>query len=256
MKNLNLLLILAALIIAMPGCASRDNLSLSNTLEEKNERAKRLEEKERQKQLQTAQTAPVKQVLTPKPLPLEELIRNSTTNPPELAFFKLPEDFVEMTSEEQSLFQEEQIKRPNLAGFIPRWRDQNSRIYILVDKAFTNREEITSITKEEFLQKIRFGIARYEEFYREIHRAKITFKESSWQSLITLQISSRYLYKDTWHADDRQTFFYTPDYRLNLLITGPDEDLLKIRKKLDENLWEFKKNLALYFPDGIQFRQD
>lgn len=254
MKNLTSLLILAALLIGMPGCASKDTLHLSNIFDDKSERALLREEKDRENQLKAEEAAKV--IPAPKPPSLEALIESSTTNPPELALLKIPDGFIEMTPEEQSLFQEEQIKRPNLSGFIPQWRDKNSLIYILVDKSITDRESITAVTREEFRRKIRFGVERYEEFYRETHHAKITFNESSLRSLITLQIASRYLYNGDWHADDRQTFFYTPDYRLNLLITGPDEELLKIRKELDENIQDFREKLALYFPAGIPFKAE
>ena len=186
---------------------------------------------------------------------LEVLIKNSKIEPAELSFLKFP-DFLKRVSEsDRKKFQDQDSSKKYFPGYELLWQSKTLDIQVLADKTSTDRERILSLTRQDFLKRMEEQAGGLRAFYQDIRGATASFQSRTAGPLIILETVSKYLESNEWYTEWRRTYFYTPDYRLNLLIRARDEDLLKVRSGLDETLRLFEKSLRTYFKKGIEFRK-
>lgn len=240
------------------GCVFRheEPLQLQNIFEYKAELKKTIEAKEAErKRLEEESKSSVVQA---KPANVEkspeQILKESKLNPPEAAFLQLPDAFT-VVSEEQlknSVILKDVQK--TFPGCTTLWVAKGMDVVILAGKIPLNFEHLVSLTKEEFRKELQNIGSQYDSFYQSAYHSRASYKIDEKKSLSTVAVASKYVEKQNWRTDLRYIYIYTPEYRLNIMISGSEEDIGKIKGDIDAMMGVLEKRLVNQFPNGIQFR--
>ncbi len=234
----------AVIVFSLSACqSSREELQLQNV-----EQFKAARRAERRKIEETARRCAEKDNR-----PLSEVIQQSRMTPPELAFLSFSKAFRKVKAAEKKQFESQASNRKYFPGFLPLWRAQSADVWVMAGVTPSNRAQMTARTRSEFDRGTTGALNRYEDFYRETRGSSASFKSRDYGPVVICEIKSKYLENGRWRTDERLTYFYSPDYRLNFLITGEDEALEELKPDLWASFGLFEKKLAEYFPEGITF---
>ena len=108
--------------------------------------------------------------------------------------------------------------------------------------------------RSDFLKEVDSIGQQYNELYKKAHAVPASVEVRDEENFTTLKVIAKYLDEDAWKTDERYFYFYRPDRRLNLMITGKDEDLAFDIKDLRDSLRTFGKVLRIRYTKPIDFQ--
>lgn len=248
-------------ILVVGGCASsEDTLRLDSVIQQEKERKERLAtEAAQEKQAAEARAKAAEEIKqgtanvsskTP-----EEIIAKAKARPEELEFLEIPDSMSRLTSAELAQPEMQEKMQKTFPDFVAGWRYQQSTALLLSGIILMQKEQLLSMTKEEFLESIKKVKTKYEMFYQKQYNAPMTFEVHEKGPLVFVRMTGKYLENDEWWTDKRLIYFYKPEHRLNILVTGKESDLAKSKAQIDGVLELFEQRLSQYYKEGIAFRK-
>ena len=196
---------------------------------------------------------------TPTALPVPADIETtaiSNLNPAELNQLQLPENFkfINNSGLQSSALREktEKLFAPVSTG----WQKMDSDLLVLISKTPVDAEKLSFMTKKNFLEELKNTGKEYDTYYQKTYHVPALFEMREEKNLTLMKITSKYPEGGVWKTDLRYIYFYNPSYRLNLLITGSDEDLALSWKDLEPRLKSFERTLDSQYAEPIPFQKD
>ncbi len=246
--------------LALNGCASsKDTLSLDNVIHEEELRKerqaaqevidKKAAEIEAKEEIQRRRSS-ANLDKTP-----QEIIAKAKARPEELEFLEIPDNMTRLNSFELTdPAMQEKIQKtfPDLAAG---WHFDDSSVMLLSGVILMQKEQVLYMTRDQFLESVAKVKVKYETYYKKQFNAPMTFEVVQEGPLIFVKMTSKYLDGGEWWSDERLIYFYKPDYRLNILVTGKESDLIKVKTQTDGIITLFERRLSQYFKEGIKFRE-
>ena len=234
------------------GASKPTKLELDNTLTLEAGRAARKAEKAKKTEEQAKQTEEkAKEEVQAPSRRLKEIIRKSKNNPPELDFLELPPDFVRLTGADQKASVIQKAIEGTFHKNVAIWRSRNLDLTVMTWKQPTNPEQVRSLSKEAFRKEMLKAGAEFDSFYQKTHHAKANVDIQEDGSVILMKVVSKYSESGNSRIDVRCLFFYKPEYRLNVMILGKNEDFNKKAPEIDKSLESFRKKLSEFFIGGL-----
>lgn len=246
MHNLKLTVTFSVIVVLSSACTqSAQKLELDNILDLKAERALRAEAKAASRvKIEEEEVKTKKDDAKKKEA---EIFAVSQQDPAELALLELPEIFLLSASKSHAL-QHRGAQKPIATV----WRARNLNVTIMAWKNPTNAEKIRAMSKDELRAELNQVGKQYDDFFQQTRKSHATFKIKEEDNHFMMKIKSNYLNFEEWFTQSRYILFYRPDYRLNLVIIGKDEDLAKVNSDLEESIELFRARLRKRFKKGIK----
>jgi len=170
---------------------------------------------------------------------------------PELAFLKFSRRFDLMSDshlENTGLKEKYEKLFPGLKQV---WRHKEKDVFILAGKTPLIRDRVLGLSETELNDIMkRVGIS-HNSYYLNMYQSQASFKIRTKESLKSLSVVSKYLQDTIWRTDRRYFYFFKPDYRFNLMITGPDKDLISLEAELGKVITTFETLIIKTYPHGI-----
>jgi hypothetical protein len=244
----NLFVFLAFLIFFQTGCSSsaEKSLKLESVLDYKARRAQ-------QAQLLASSPAPAAApAVSPSPTPSPSL----DLQPKELQALPLPPEFILMKAEELQDAEFQERFKDSFPALSAAWKVKAMNFFVLAAVFPLDQAELDLMTKRDFLSEVKNTGDQFDVVYQKRHKAQASSRVTEENGVTTLTIQSKYLEDGVWKADQRMIYFYTPEYRLNLLFTGTEDAWLNYGKTLQKSLQTFEEKLRGRYARPFAFREE
>ena len=175
----------------------------------------------------------------------KELLSISNFDPPELIWLQLPKHFAHINvyhSDFKRLVEGLSEKFPGVSSI---WRSEKDDVLVAAGKTPLQPEAMASLSHEALVDEVEKLGAQYAAFYKKAYQGIVKYDVGGDGRLVTLFLESGYNAQGFQHNDVRYTFFYTPSYRLNFLLTGTQRDLDAERSQAEPAIQKFKEKLVL-----------
>lgn len=249
--RVNLLLI----VFILSGCASQSALQPGNILgfqaeREVKKQAKRAEierklaaEEQKEKEEQESKN-------------IEKLLAESKSNPPEVALLKLPPNFYEFAQVGKGVAQLSPVAGKNVPEGVVIWQSKDSDLSVMAWKIPLDSKKMLTLSRDQLRDELEKMGEEFDIFFQKTWGTHSTFETKIKGSSATLKVTGKYLDSGVWHTQIHRIYFYTPEYRLNVMVTGTDEGWTQKVQVLESNIDQFETELFQYFKEGFPLLKD
>ncbi|MDP3920457.1 MAG: hypothetical protein Q8R76_06610 [Candidatus Omnitrophota bacterium] len=229
-------------ILIVSGCASTNTeLELDNILARKNRRLAGVSESD------SAAVKPAGFIQTAWTDDPAQILETSDANPPELSLLELSDDFAPVNELNPDFAQVQKLAQSLSPGATAVWRAPDYDILVIAGKVPLRSEALSDLSRDEFRLHIEKLGGKFAEFYEKRYGTSTQVTVTDTGAVTALEVNAEYTDFGSRKKDRRHIFFYTPDYRLNFLITGKYEDLDRFDLELDLRFDSFRDKLAEAF---------
>lgn len=254
LKSLSGFCLIAALVLI--GCTASSQLSeelhLQSVLDQKTEKRSKPVYVPPQVAAQPLQQAPQAAAAVSAPNTTKTEI---AYDPKELSLLNIPAGFnrlAETDPEYKNIHKFISVLLPEVASI---WNSDESDALIAAGKVPLQKEKMLSFDEESFSKELEKLGEQYREFYQKAYDAETEYQVEKTRGIYVLKSRSRYANHGYARSDWRYIFFYSPEYRLNVILTGRDTDLEVHQVPLFGMIDEFKKQMAQQFQLGLKAKE-
>ena len=241
--------IFAGLLIAAlsSGCASQTTapLELESVMDLKAEKEQRLRLGE----------AEAKEKTRPAALPVDALrktLEGTSFEARELALVNLPASFRPLRKRELETLRREKPKE--IPPFVEAgWRHELLDVTVLAGKADMDSAAVSAMTRDEFMEKLKDVATIYDDFFGREYSSQSNLNIEESGQVIKAAVHSKFVREGDWFAQKRIFYLFRPDYRLALMISGKDANIMEADEELRPALEALVRDLNLLYPEGIVF---
>lgn len=242
-------------VFILSGCASQSALRPGNilTLQAEREVKKKAKRAEIERKL-AAEERKVKEEQESKNL--EELIAKSKSNPPEIALLELPSHFYEFVQVGKGVSRLSPAVGKNVPEGAVIWQSKDSDLSVMAWKIPLDSKKMLTLSRNQLLDELKKMGEEFDVFFQKTWGTRSTFKTKIKGSFATLKVTGKYLDSGVWYTQIHRIYFYTPGYRLNVMVAGTDENWAQKVQALESGIDQFETKLSQYFREGLPLLKD
>jgi hypothetical protein len=187
--------------------------------------------------------------------PLSELMGSEVIDPEELGALQVPGTFRRvnpMAPEALEIYRRANEMLPGVSVVLVA---QDSKVMFLAGKVPMLKSRVEGMERSQFVKEMKRMGAQYEAFYENAYGAKTKQEIIELDPVLGLKVKSGYSYVGESRRDVRFVYFYQPDYRLNLMLSGEEDAYEMVDSQFLSFIATFGSYLGGVFPEGLNFKE-
>lgn len=133
------------------------------------------------------------------------------------------------------------------------WIDGDSKVTVIAGSESIDKTALQTLSKNQFIAVLNNVPAQLKPRYPANAATDFSASEFS-NGLFMTAFTAQYADGDRRLTDIRESFYFDPECRLDLLISGPSREVAETVKAMAPEIERFRANLKRLYADGIEFK--